>query len=139
MPIDKARLLASLSVVVTCEPKALHYFYELLFERHPQARGLFHGQELEAQQQLLFEALSWTIEHIDDPAALERVLVPLGRKHFAYGVTPDMYDWVGEALIDTIAHVSGTAWTEDIAALWRAAYSRMVDAMLIGAVEGGDP
>jgi hemoglobin-like flavoprotein len=139
MPIDKVRLLASLSVVVTCEPRALHYFYELLFERHPRARALFHRQELEAQQKLLFEALSWTIEHIDDPAALERVLGPLGSQHVAYGVTPDMYAWVGEALVDTIAHVSGAAWTEELAAAWRAAYSRLVDAMLVGAVEGNEP
>jgi hemoglobin-like flavoprotein len=139
MPLDKVQLLASLSVVVTCEPKALHYFYELLFQRHPRARELFHRPELEAQQKLLFDALSWSIEHLDDPAALERVLGALGRKHFQYGVTPDMYEWVGEALIDTIAHVSGVVWTEELAEAWRGAYSRLVDAMLVGAIAGREP
>jgi hemoglobin-like flavoprotein len=139
MQLDKVTLLASLSVVVTCEPKVLQYFYELLFQRHPRARELFHSPELEAQQKLLFQTLSWGIEHLDDPAALERVLAPLGRAHVEYGVTPDMYEWVGDALIDTIAHVSGAAWTEELAVAWRAAYSRLAGAMLVSAVEGDEP
>jgi hemoglobin-like flavoprotein len=139
MSIDKVPLLANLSVVIACEPKVLHYFYELLFQRHPGARELFHREEVEAQEKLLFRALSWSIEHLDDPAALERVLAPLGRKHLGFGVTPDMYEWVGEALVDTIAHVSGALWTEELAGAWRRAYSRLVDAMLIGAVEGDEP
>ena len=128
----------SLSIVVTCEPKALDFFYEVLFERYPRARSLFHRKTLESQGRLVFDVLTWSIEHLDNPAALEQRLGPLGRKHVGYGVTADMYDWVGDALIDTIAHVSGVVWTDELAEAWRGAYSCLVSAMLLGTLDAGD-
>ncbi len=135
---NRVLLRESLAIVVACESSVLGIFYKLLFERHPEARQLFHRKALEVQERLLLEVLSWSIEHLDDSVALERTLGPLGARHVGYSVTPEMYGWVGDALIDTIAHVSGAVWTNELAENWQEAYSRLVGVMLAGAEsEGG--
>ncbi len=132
MSLDKELLRQNLALVVSCEPHTMDFFYRVLFKRHPEARPLFHRRSLEDQASLLFDVLSRCIANIDDWGALGRVLVPLGEKHVQYGVTPEMYDWVGEALIDTLAHISGVIWTQELERAWREAYATIVNVMLAG-------
>jgi hemoglobin-like flavoprotein len=59
-------------------------------------------------------------------------LAALGAKHAGYGVTPEMYGWVGEALIATLAIANGDDWTAVHAASWAEAYATIVAMMLDG-------
>ncbi len=130
MPLDKALLKQSLDLVMASEPHALEHFYGVLFTRHPRALLLFHRRDIEEQQSLLFDALSWCIDHIDDWGELGRYLVPLGEKHLEYGITREMYDWVGDALIDTLAGIAGVVWSDELELSWRKAYAIIANTML---------
>jgi hypothetical protein len=51
------------------------------------------------------------VDHIEDPQWLEREAAALGASHIGYGVTPEMHEWVGDALIATIAEACGEHWS----------------------------
>ena len=60
---------------------------------------------------------------------LESTLASLGAKHAEYGVTPEMYDWVGECLLATFARVGGTDWAPVHEAAWTGAYTAVTGLM----------
>ena len=105
-------------------------FYERLFAAHPEVRALFHRSTPGAQNKLFAQKLTALIDHVDDPAWLDRELGTLAQNHARYGVTPEMYPWVGEALIDTLREACGDAWSAEAERAWRAAYASLVTAIL---------
>src|SRR5262245_28343745 len=107
MALDVQLLRSSFDLALGRQPDLTHVFYEELFARHPDARPLFGRADMAAQEQMLAEALVAVMEHLEDGPWLRSTLATLGAKHAGYGVTPDMYPWVGEALIATLAEVSG--------------------------------
>jgi hemoglobin-like flavoprotein len=135
--IDKELLRKSFALFIACEPDLTHHFYEVFFERHPEARTLFFRRSLAEQARLLSETLARLVEHIDDTVELEKILVPLGIKHIEYGATPEKYVWVREALLATFRHVAGAVWSDDLAATWSEAYDRMAAIMIEAAARRG--
>jgi hemoglobin-like flavoprotein len=102
-------------------------FYEVLFQRYPQAQALFHRRPPQVQQRMLQEALVAVLDHLEEAGWLEGTLQGLGAQHAGYGVTDEMYDWVGESLLATIAEVAGDDWSDELSEAWTAA---------LGAVSG---
>lgn len=131
--MDIARLRSSFQLVVDREPLVLERFYEVLFERHPQARPLFGRNSRKAQAQMLTQALVSVLDKIEDADWLAETLGAMGAKHVGYGVTDAMYDWVGDALLVTLAEVAGDAWTPEVAADWAEAYGAIASLMKQGA------
>jgi hemoglobin-like flavoprotein len=111
------------------DPDFPRLFYDILFERYPSTKALFRSNSLNAQRAMLSRALLAAIDHIEDDRWLEQTLAPLGREHVGYGVTPEMYDWVGEALVASIAEVCESDWTAEHEAAWRVAYARLAEVM----------
>jgi hemoglobin-like flavoprotein len=107
-------------------------FYDILFRTRPSTRALFKSNSLNAQRTMLSKALLAAIDHLEDDAWLAEHLAPLGKEHLAYGVTPEMYDWVGDALVAAIAEVCDDDWTSAHDSAWRAAYQRLSRAMRQG-------
>lgn len=133
--MDIARLRNSFQLVVEREPLVLERFYEVLFERHPQARPLFGRNSRKAQAQMLTQALVSVLDKIEDAEWLTETLGAMGAKHVGYGVTDGMYDWVGDALLVTLAEVAGDAWTAEVAADWAEAYGAIASLMKQGAAQ----
>jgi len=104
-------------------------FYDILFRAHPSTRALFKSNSLNAQRTMLSKALLATIDHLEEPAWLEEHLAPLGHGHIAYGVTDEMYDWVGASLVAAIAEVCDKDWTAAHATAWQGAYQRISQVM----------
>jgi hemoglobin-like flavoprotein len=69
------------------------------------------------------------VEHIDDEAWLTEHLSPLGQRHVEWGVTPEMYDWMGTALRASLSEVCDEAWTSAHDEAWRVAYDRIARAV----------
>jgi hemoglobin-like flavoprotein len=104
-------------------------FYEILFKTRPATRALFKSNSLNAQRTMLSKTLLAAIDHLEDDAWLVEHLAPLGKGHVAYGVTPEMYEWVGDALVAAIAEVCEDDWTSAHDAAWRKAYQRLSQVM----------
>jgi hemoglobin-like flavoprotein len=132
MAVDVHALRSSFDRALERQPDLTHVFYDDLFAHHPSARQLFVRKDMAAQEQMLAEALVAVMDHLEDPGWLQTTLEGLGSKHAGYGVTREMYDWVGESLIATLARANGQDWTPAHTAQWQEAYGGIVNMMLAG-------
>jgi len=130
--LNLSLLRESLAQATDREPIITRRFYEILFARYPGVRPLF-GRDSARQQQMLQEALVAVLDHIEDARWLETTLGSLGAKHIDYGVTEEMYAWVGECLIATLAELVGDDWTPAHTEAWQQAYDAIAQLMLRGA------
>ncbi len=132
MSLNVHALRSSFDLVVERAPDLTHRFYEVLFARYPEARPLFGRQSRPAQEQMLTAALTAVLDHLEDAPWLRSTLGALGERHTGYGVTPEMYDWVGDSLLATLAEVAGSAWTPEVASAWTEAYAAISSMMMAG-------
>ena len=126
-------LKESFALIVERSPDVAHRFYDVLFARYPQTKALFRRNSRVEQEKMLTEALVAVVEYVDDPAWLETNLTILGAKHGAYGVTDEMYAWVGASLLATLAEIAGPDWTPEVESAWTNAYASIVVPMKRGA------
>ncbi len=138
MALNATLLRESFGLVIERQPQLVHRFYEILFERYPQVRPLFgksHGQG--KQEEMLGAALVAVLDHLEDASWLESTLKGMGAKHIEYGVTKEMYGWVGDSLLATLAEVAGQDWSPAHVAAWTEAYGAIASLMQLGALERG--
>ena len=133
MPLNVPLLKSSFDLVVEREPIITVRFYEHLFENHPEVKPMFSRNKPEAQQKMLQGALVAVLDRIEDGEWLADTLGALGRKHVGYGVRDEMYDWVGHALLQTLAEIAGDDWNDDLHGAWADAFGAIRDLMLAGA------
>ncbi|HMG52348.1 MAG TPA: globin domain-containing protein [Kofleriaceae bacterium] len=130
MPLNVPLLRSSFELVTTANPRLVPRFYEILFERYPQVRPLFPQSGMARQAEMLTSALVAVMDHLEDAPWLTDTLGALGAKHKDYGVTREMYDWVGASLLATLAETAGPKWTPELAGAWTEAYGAIVSLML---------
>ena len=80
-------------------------------------------------------ALVAVMNHLEDAPWLTTTLKGLGAKHRGYGVTNEMYGWVGASLLATLAEVAGSDWTAGLEVAWTEAYGAIAGLMQAGAAE----
>jgi hemoglobin-like flavoprotein len=135
MSLNVSLLRSSFELVVERQPQLTPRFYEILFSRYPQVQPLF-GRNAGAQQaEMLQSALVAVMDHLEDASWLANTLEAMGKKHVDYGVTDEMYEFVGDSLLSTIAEVAGSEWTPELAASWTEAYGAIAALMKRGAAQ----
>lgn len=133
MSLNIELLRESFEWVTTVEPELTKRFYERLFADFPQTRAMFGRNSGEQQQRMLRDALVAVLDHLDDAPWLSDTLMALGRRHVGYGVTDEMYGWVGASLLGTLSDIAGDAWTPELQEQWTAAYGVITSLMKAGA------
>lgn len=134
MTLDPAILRSSFEIVIDRRPDLTMRFYEILFEKYPQLQRMF-SRDRAAQSKMLAGALSAVLDHLEDAPWLVETLGNLGAKHVAYGVTDDMYNMVGDALLATLAEAAGDDWTPVVCAQWTEAFGAIASMMQAGAAK----
>ena len=132
MSLNVEVLRKNFDLVVERSPTLTHRFYEILFERYPAARDLFPVNSRLTQEGMLTQALVAVMDHLEDAPWLQNTLHGLGGRHVNYGVTNEMYDWVGASLLATLAEVSGDAWNDEVQLAWTQAYGAIAGLMQEG-------
>ncbi|WP_242614502.1 globin domain-containing protein [Actinomadura roseirufa] len=107
----------------------MNFFYGRLFAADPRLRALF-PPEMTSQRDRLFHALARIVWSQDNPAELRAYLSRLGRGHRKYGVLPEHYAVVGEALVATLRAFAAETWTAEAEAAWTAAFAAAADTMI---------
>lgn len=130
---DKALLYESITWAAERAPVVTLRFYEILFARYPQVQPLFSRNARDAQAKMLQDAVLLALEHLDDPAWLTDTLGAVGAKHVSYGVTDEMYPWVGECLVATLAEHCGDKWTQAHEDAWVRTWGAIQSLALAGA------
>ena len=90
---------------------------------------------MDEQRDRLFRALGRIVESLSTPDEMARYLSQLGRDHRKYGVTPDMYDAVGEALIATLRAFAESAFTGEAEEAWTQTFAAAAALMIRAAEE----
>ncbi|PSB09441.1 flavohemoprotein [filamentous cyanobacterium CCP1] len=108
-------------------------FYATLFSKHPEVRSLFQHTQMKEQGEKLFQSLVLVVESLRNPDVLNRSLKGLGTRHVNYGVLPQHYPMVGNALLKTFELFLGTNWTPEVQRSWFEAYQAVAQIMLEGA------
>lgn len=128
--MSDALLLRQTFEIAVNDPRFGAIFYERLFDRHPTLKPLFRRNSDGAQQKMFAQKLAAIVDAVEDPAALRSELVAVASSHATYGVTPEMYEWVGSALIETLRDAAADEWSAAAEQAWRTAYGAIVATIL---------
>jgi nitric oxide dioxygenase len=128
-PAQVELIQGSFAKVAPISEQAAALFYGRLFEIAPETRPLFRG-DMDEQGRKLMATLAVVVDGLSNLDALLPAASALAKRHVAYGVTPDHYAPVGEALIWTLERGLGAGWTQELAAAWAAAYATLSQFMI---------
>jgi hemoglobin-like flavoprotein len=128
LPEQVAELRRSWQLVAPMAEEAAQLFYARLFELDPSLRTLFHT-DMAVQRRKLIDALSFIVDHADRPDELQPMLGALGERHLHYGVRPEHYTTVGEALLWMLDEGLGALCTTEARDAWVVAYECVASAM----------
>ena len=104
-------------------------FYKDLFGREPKLKAMFRD-DLEEQGMRFMSAIGVIVENLDDPTRLKEKVDLLSDGHAAFGIKPEAYRSMEEALVDTFAHALGEKFTNPVELAWRSAFRQICDAMI---------
>ncbi|MFQ5622581.1 MAG: globin domain-containing protein [Paracoccaceae bacterium] len=103
--------------------------YQRLFEIKPDFRPMFRSDIID-QGMRFMSTLRTIVNHLESPESLHPFLVELAEGHAAYGVGPEHFPPMGEALIWTMKKTLGDGMPEGAEEAWRAAYKHVADEMI---------
>jgi hemoglobin-like flavoprotein len=133
MGLNATLLRDSFDLVCQRQSDVAARFYDTLFSRYPQVVPMFRRADRSRQERMLTDALVALMDHLEDSEWLDTALPALGARHASYGVTDEMYGWVGECLLATLAGIAGDVWSAELATAWCDAYGAVSGLMLRGA------
>ncbi len=133
MSLNVALLRTSFDLVVEKAPDLTARFYVNLFALYPQTKPMFSPSRQKEQENMLTQALVAVLDHLEDAPWLATTLRGLGARHVSYGVSDEMYDWVGHSLLLTLEQVAGDAWSDELKEAWTAAFGAISGLMKEGA------
>lgn len=126
--LDADRLRKSWTAVAGHGDQVPLFFYSTLFLMNPDVREMF-PLGMAGQRDRLVGALGRAISQVDDLESVVPMLQQLGRDHRRFGVGPEHYPAVREALLATLEHFGGAEWSEELTRDWTAAYGIVADVM----------
>jgi len=131
-PEQKTLVQESFARLAPLTEAAAELFYGRLFELDPTLRSLFAG-DLRSQGRKLVQTLAVAVLGLDYFERLVPVLEDLGRRHVQYGVLPEHYRLVKDALLWMLEQTLGDDLTWEAHVAWASMYDLLASTML-GAV-----
>ena len=127
-------LQGSFSLIEPIADTAASLFYSRLFELDPSLRRLFTS-DLKEQGKKLMSSIKLVVTGLENPEKIMPAVRSLGKRHAGYGVQPEHYATVGEALLWTLETGLGEAYTPEVEAAWVNAYGFLSALMQNAAAE----
>ena len=125
-------LRTSFEHAVNNDPEIVAHFYGRLFADHPELRAYF-PRDMAGQERALGEKLTEIMLHLEDADYLRVHLAALGIRHAVqYRVQPEMYGFVKDALVSTLADAV-PEWNDELDREWDGALTAVAGMMLAGA------
>jgi len=109
-------------------------FYGRLFALEPALQPMFR-QDIELQGRKLMDMLTTVVDNLDHFEGLAPTLRALGQKHVGYGVRPEHYQVLAQALIWALAQALDTAFYPELRSAWLGVIEAVSLAMKDGAAE----
>jgi len=124
--------------VLTVGDTFAELFYGRLFALDADLQRLFRDDMVE-QGRNLTAMLSVASANISRPEKISVALRQLGKRHAAYGVRPEHFALVEDALLFALEHALIDVFTAEVKAAWRAAYALLASMMLEAITPPGSP
>jgi len=124
----------SFMLVEPIAEQAAGLFYDRLFTLDPSLRPMFR-HDMTDQGKKLMTTLAVAVNGLKRPEKIIPTVQHLGRKHAQYGVVPEHYAIVGEALLWTLDKGLGDAFTIETEEAWAAAFTLLATVMQEAAAE----
>jgi nitric oxide dioxygenase len=125
---------SSFAKVAAVKDRAAALFYRRLFELDPSLWPMLEG-DIAAHGAKFMAALGGVVGSLDRPDEVLPVVRELGGRHAGYGVRPDHYAIVGDALIWTLERGLGAEFTRETRRAWTDAYVHLAWTMVAAADE----
>jgi hemoglobin-like flavoprotein len=127
------RVMSSFDMVFANATDMTTAFYDRMFELAPEFRPMF-PTDMSVQKHEFISKLAVLVGSLDQTTGLLSGAEILGRNHQRYGVKPEHYPVVGEALLWSLARGLGPHWTDEVEHAWRKVYGVIAQRMIaIGA------
>ena len=121
---------SSWAIVATIDPVTVGgLFYNRLFEIAPQLKHMFRNPMPEQSKKLL-AMINYVISKLDKLEDILDEVAKLARRHISYGVKPDHYTIVGEALLWTLEKGLAENWNSEVKEAWINCYEILSSAMI---------
>lgn len=133
-PDQIARVKASWAKLEPISAQAGDMFYGRLFETNPELVTLFQS-EISDQSRKLMAMIDTAVGSLDKIDEMMPQIKALGARHSRYGVKPEDYTKVRDALPWTLNLGLGEAFTLDVRNAWVEVYQVLEDAMQEGSAE----
>ncbi|GLU56089.1 globin domain-containing protein [Dyadobacter frigoris] len=115
--------------IINNTENAGEYFYQVLFQLDPSLKPMFKTNT-EEQSKKLVMMLSYVISKLNVLDQIMPQIEGLAQRHTKYGVSPDHYQIVGQALIQMLEYKLEKHWNEEIKAAWLEVYTILSGAMI---------
>lgn len=115
--------------------KASEIFYVELFAIDPSLRAMF-SDDMREQHKKLLSALAYVVHSLHAPEKILNSIENLARIHVDYGVKPEHYTYVGNALLRTLKKGLGSEFTPDLCEAWTEAFRTLARIMKDAAYGG---
>ena len=121
---------SSWAMVATIDPVTVGgLFYNRLFETAPQLKHMFRNPMPEQSKKLL-AMINYVISKLNKLEDILDEVAKLARRHVSYGVKPDHYTIVGEALLWTLEKGLADKWNSEVKEAWIDCYNILSSAMI---------
>lgn len=109
-------------------------FYSKLFAEHPYLRKMF-PKDMSQQYNKLIDTITVIVIRLDHLDLLTGEIAAMAHRHTGYGVKPEHYKLVGNALLWTLEKGLGKDWTPDVKAAWAECYAILSSTMISAAAQ----
>ncbi len=104
-------------------------FYSKLFADNPQLRKMF-PKDMDQQYTKLIDMITVIVVRLDHLNTLTGEISTMAQRHNDYGVKPEHYILVGNALLWTLEKGLGKDWTDKTKEAWSSCYTTLADTMI---------
>lgn len=127
-PEQIAHVQNTFKMVLPIKETAAKLFYDRLFALDPELRPMFKGDMAE-QGRKLMTVLATAVGNLEKLDEILPTVQALGEQHAEFGVKPEHYNTVGEALIWTLEQGLTDSFTTEVKEAWVAVYGALSGVM----------
>lgn len=133
-PTTTNNVQSTFNIIAPIADDAAALFYSKLFEIDPSLKSMFK-EDMADQRKKLMQILGVAVSSLNNLEAIVPTVQDLGRRHVKYGVRPQHYNSVAEAILWMLAQTLGATFTPEIKQSWTEVYTVLADTMIAAANE----
>ncbi|MGZ6202859.1 MAG: globin domain-containing protein, partial [Thermodesulfobacteriota bacterium] len=132
MQLNIQLIQKSFKAIAPHADEVMEHFYKVLFSQHPEAKAFFENTNMKKQRHALAGGLAYIVNNWEKQEKLIPYLGSMGSRHLSYGVKDEYYDWVGAALLESLAYFLEDYWNEELKGEWTKLYTFVAEQMIKG-------